>query len=123
MKEAPKEEVQWDKKKIILFLIAAILLIGIGFEAKDLILGANVSPAVSIQKPDIKGAATQVVPDIKNNVQNQLDTLKTEAQSIDLVQIASSSPQVQKVVNDLRALQDYPKNQVKATCQQICNSF
>jgi hypothetical protein len=31
MKEAPKEEAQWDKKKIILFLIAAVLLIGIGF--------------------------------------------------------------------------------------------
>jgi ABC-type proline/glycine betaine transport system substrate-binding protein len=123
MKESAKEEVQWDKKKIILFLVAAILLIGIGFEAKDLILGKSISPSVSIAKPDIKGAAVQVVPDIKNNVQSQLDNLKTEAQGVNLVEIASSSPQVQKVINDLKALQDYPKNQVKATCQQICNSF
>jgi hypothetical protein len=123
MKESAKEEVQWDKKKIILFLVAAILLIGIGFEAKDMILGKSVSPSVSISKPDIKGAAVQVVPDIKNNVQSQLDNLKTEAQGVNLVEIASSSPQVQKVINDLKALQDYPKNQVKATCQQICNSF
>jgi hypothetical protein len=123
MKEAPKDEVQWDKKKIILFTIAAIALISIGFEAKDLILGKSISAPVAVSTRDVKGTATQVLPDIKNSVQSQLDTLKQEAQGIDLVQIASSSPQVQKVVNDLRALQDYPKNQVKATCQQICNSF
>jgi hypothetical protein len=123
MKEPPEVQAQWDKKKIILFLLAAVILIGIGFEAKDLILGANVSPAVSVNKPDVKGAAVQVVPDIKNSVQNQLNTLKSEAQGVDLVEIASSSPQVQKVINDLKALQNYPKNQVKATCEQVCNSF
>jgi hypothetical protein len=123
MKDAPKEDLPWDKKKILLFLVAAIVLIGIGFEAKDLILGQSLKPAVSVQAPDVKGAATQVAPDIKKNVQAQLDNLKTEAQSVDLVQIASTSPQVQKVINDLKSLQDYPKNQVKATCEQICNSF
>jgi hypothetical protein len=76
-----------------------------------------------VVKPDIKGAATQVVPNIKNSVADQLNNLKSEAQNVDLVEIASSSPQVQKVINDLKALQDYPKNQVKATCEQICNSF
>jgi hypothetical protein len=123
MKEAPREELQWDKKKILLFLIAAVLLIGIGFEAKDVILGTNIAPSVSIPKPDVKGAATQVSSNIKNSVQDQLDNLKTEAQNVDLVQIASSSPQVQKVINDLKAVQDYPKNQLKATCEQICNGL
>jgi hypothetical protein len=123
MKEAPKEPEQWDKKKILLFLIAAVVLIGIGFEVKDLVLGTNIKPSASVTKPDIKGAATQIAPNIKNSVQDQLNNLKTEAQNVDLVEIASSSPQVQKVINDLKALQNYPKNQVKATCEQICNSF
>ena len=123
MKEAPKEELQWDKKKILLFLIAAVVLIGIGFEAKDLVLGKSVSTQAPVIKPDVKGAATQIVPNIKSNVQDQLNNLKAEAQNVNLVEIASSSPQVQKVINDLKALQDYPKNQVKATCEQICNSF
>jgi hypothetical protein len=123
MKEAPKEEEQWDKKKILLFLIAAVVLIGIGFEAKDLIFGTNMQPSAPVVKPDIKGTATQIVPNIKNTVQDQLNNLKTEAQNVNLVEIASSSPQVQKVINDLKALQNYPKNQVKATCEQICNSF
>ena len=123
MKESLKEEIEWDKKKIILFVIAAVILIGIGFEAKDLVLGKSVSSSVSVPKPDVKGAATQVSSSIKNGVQDQINNLKTEAQSVNLVEIASSSPQVQKVINDLKALQYYPKNQVKATCEQICNKF
>jgi hypothetical protein len=123
MEKPPKEPQEWDRKKIILFLIAAVVLIGIGFEAKDLILGKSVSPSNSVALPDVKGAATQVVPGIKSNVQNQLNNLKTEAQSVDLVQIASSSPQVQKVINDLKAIQDYPKNQLKATCEQVCSGL
>ena len=123
MKEPPKEELQWDKKKILLFAIAAIILIGIGFEAKDFFLGASQGPTAPIIRPDVKAAATQIVPGIKNSVQNQLDNLKTEAQSVDLVEIASSSPQVQKVINDLKAIQDYPKNQLKATCEHICSGL
>lgn len=123
MKEAPKEELQWDKKKILLFLIAAVVLIGIGFEAKDVILGTNINPSVSVPKPNVKGTATQVSSNIKNSVQDQLDNLKTEAQNVDLEEIASSSPQVQKVINDLKAVQDYPKNQLKATCEQVCNGL
>jgi hypothetical protein len=121
MKEAPKEEAQWDKKKIILFLIAAVLLIG--FEAKDYILGVNSAPKAPVVKPDVKGTATQVSSSIKNSVADQLGNLKTEAQNVDLVEIASSSPQVQKVINDLKAIQNYPQNQLKATCEQICNGL
>ncbi len=123
MKEPPKEDLPWDKKKIIFFLIAAVALIGIGFEAKDLILGASSAPKTQVSAPDVKGAATQASSSIKNSVQNQLNTLKTEAQNVDLTQIASSSPQVQKVINDLKAIQNYPQNQLKATCQQICNGL
>ncbi|HUD09604.1 MAG TPA: hypothetical protein VMR77_02290 [Patescibacteria group bacterium] len=123
MKEAPKEETQWDKKKIILFLIAAVILIGIGFEAKDFVLGTSSAPQAPVVKPDVKGAATQVSSNIKNSVQNQLDNLKTEAANVDLTEIATSSPQVQKVINDLKAIQNYPQNQLKATCEQICNGL
>jgi hypothetical protein len=123
MKQAPKEELPWDKKKIIFFLIAAIALIGIGFEAKDLILGASSTPKAHVSAPDVKGTATQASSNIKNSVQNQLNNLKTEAQNVDLGQIASSSPQVQKVINDLKAIQNYPQNQLKATCEQVCNGL
>ncbi len=125
MKELSKfpEEEQWDKRKIVLFLIAAIILIGIGFNARDLILGTSSAPQKKVVAPDIKGAVSEAAPNIQKSVQEQVDNLRNEAENIDLTEIASSSPQVQKVINDLKAIQDYPKNQLKATCEQICNGL
>lgn len=127
MKEAKtkvkQEETEWDKKKIILFLVGVFILIAIIFEAKDLILGRSVTPSPKITAPDIKGAATQIAPSVKQTVQNQLENLQTEAEKINVVEIATSSPQVQKVINDLKEIQNYPQNQLKTTCEQICNSL
>jgi len=63
----------------LLFIIAAVALIGIGFEGRNLILGTSVQPSIPAVKPDVKGVATEIVPNIKNNVQDQLDNLKTES--------------------------------------------
>lgn len=119
----PQEDLEWDRKKILLFLIAAVVLMGIGFEAKGLILGSSSVPQAKVSAPDVKGAATQVSSNIKNGVAEQLQNLQTEAQNINVVDIASSSPQVQKVINDLKAIQNYPQNQLKTTCEQVCNSL
>ena len=74
----------------------------------------------------VKGASTQslpALPDVKQSIQNQIDNLKNEAQNINVVDIATSSPQVQKVINDLKAIQNYPQNQLKTTCEKICSGL
>jgi hypothetical protein len=35
------------------------------------------------------------------------------------VEIASSSPQMQKILNDIKSLEQYPANQAKEFCRQI----
>lgn len=127
MKDVKKVESEWDKRKIFLFLISAIILLGLGFELKSFISDANqVRPPVS-SKESVQGASTEVhsppVPNIQKSIQEQIGNLKNEAQNINLVDIATSSPQVQKVINDLRDLQNYPSTQLKDTCQKICNSL
>lgn len=123
MKETKKkQEVEWDKKRIILFLVAAIALIIIGFELKTVILGDSTAGPQSPNQ-NVKGVAIQPAPNIQKGIQDQISNLKNEARNINVVDIASSSPQVQKVINDLKAIQDYPKNQLKDTCQQICNGL
>ncbi len=123
MKEAKKkQEVEWDKKRIILFLVAAAALIIIGFELRTLLSGDNAASNQSLNQ-NVKGAAIQPAPSIQKGIQDQISNLKNEAQNINVVDIASSSPQVQKVINDLKAIKNYPKNQLKDTCQQICNGL
>ena len=121
----PVEKPQWDKGRIFLFLLTVIILAVIGFELKSIILGDKVSPAQQAAKnlSDVKGASTEQVsmPNIKQDIQKQINNLKNEAANINLIDVASSSPQVQKVINDLKALQNYPSNKLKDTCISICN--
>ena len=124
MKEGKKEAIEWDKKKIILFTAGTIVLLGIGLVAKEMMFAG--AKTQNISATSVKGANTEIVnplPDIKQGIQNQIDSLKNEAQNINVVDVATSSPQVQKVINDLKALQDYPKNQLKQTCENICNKL
>jgi len=118
MKDIKQES--WNKKRILLVILIFLALIGVF--AYVLI---KINPGL-LQKPNFKaveGASVKENVNFKNDVQGKINDLQKEAQGINLVEIASSSPQVQKVINDLRALQDYPKNQVKDTCEKICNSF
>jgi hypothetical protein len=121
-----EEKIEWDKKKIALFFIALMFLLGAGIIFKNMIFQdqETSSSPTSIAR-SVKGAQTQSLPlpDIKKNIQNQIDNLKTEAQNINIVDVATSSPQVQKVINDLKAIQDYPKNQLRQTCEKICNGL
>lgn len=119
------EKIEWDKKKIILFSLGVIILLGIGLVAKEMMFAGDETQSSLATNTAIKGASTQVnpLPDIKSSVQNQIDSLKNEAQNINVVDIATSSPQVQKVINDLKAIQDYPQNQLKTTCENICNKL
>jgi conjugal transfer/entry exclusion protein len=126
MKEARKEAIEWDKKKIILFTVGAIILLGIGLVVKEMMFAGVKTQNPSSDITSVKGASTEIVnplPDIKQGIQNQMDSLKNEAQNINVVDIATSSPQVQKVINDLKAIQDYPKSQLKTTCENICNKL
>lgn len=132
MKEQNKKEeaIEWDKKKILIFLFTVFILIVLGYELKTIILGEDYSENKSLSKAfnqNVKGIEAQKIPlkspSIKENIQNEINNLKTEAQNINLVDIASSSPQVQKVINDLKALQNYPSSRLKETCEKICSGL
>jgi len=114
-----KNQTQWDRKKIIFFSILILVLLILGYRLKDSILGKSYNlPAVS-QKA--KAISTPV--DVGKNVSDQINNLKEEAGNINLVDVATSSPQVQKVINDLKALKDYPNNQLKQACMNICGKL
>ena len=121
------EKPQWDRGKILLFFITLIILFIIGFEVRSIILGDKVN--TQSKQPQnlssVKGASTEQiqVPNLKQNVQGEINNLKNEAANINLIDVASSSPQVQKVINDLKALQNYPQDKLKDTCTKICNGL
>ena len=116
----------WNKKRIIIAIAIITLLIIGGILLKNSILGTKFSPSSFLKS--VKGVSSQKVDKpvplpIKATIQEKLDTIKKDINSLNIVDIASSSPQVQKIINDLNSIKDYPKNEAKDLCQKICGGL
>ncbi len=125
MKEIKTEEA-WDKKKIIITIAVLLGLVValVYFTGAYKVKGDSAKQSRIELQEAVEGAAQSVdVPTIKETVQDKIEEIKTEASNIDIVEVASSSPQVQKIINDIKALENYPKDQAKSMCEKICDSL
>lgn len=113
-----KQESEWDKKKIFLATVITIFLLISGYYVVNSFTGYSYKNNLVSQTPNLKPPIS-----IKKSAQDQINALKEEASNINLVDVATSSPQVQKVINDLKALKDYPNNQLKQTCINLCSKL
>lgn len=117
--EAPVEEV-WDLKKIILGIVIVVAFAIFLYFAKDKVEKNLTSP----KKPlgQVEGAKTsrEIVGD---DVKEKLEMIKREIANLNAIDMASSSPQVQKIIKDLQNLKQYPSTQIKDLCQNMCKSF
>lgn len=112
-----KQEDNWDKKKIIIFSIAVIgILLFFSYRLIDF-SSTHVPPPAP---ESVKGISAD---DLSKGFQETIQNLQQEAQNLDVEDVATSSPQVQKIINDLKALKDVPKSQLKSTCQNICSGL
>lgn len=124
------EELEWDKKKIFITLgVVALFLTG-GFAAKVFLLGSHT--ALPSFQQDVKGASTvnssaQTSSPIQlpssTAVQQKIASLEQQASQISVKDIASTSPQIQAIVQQLQNLPQMPGNVAKQTCMQLCNNL
>ena len=109
----------WNKKRVFLSIfLLALLIIGGGYLFRDKIFISS-----SRQLKSVEGASTSTVDtaaNVQEAVREKIDNLKQEVSGLNLMEVASSSPQVQKILNDIKALQQYPENQIKDLCRKIC---
>ncbi|MBF8249742.1 MAG: hypothetical protein HW400_343 [Candidatus Levybacteria bacterium] len=121
--EEVKTEESWNKKRIFIAIILLALLIIGGYFFKTRALGENLFRQVK----SVKGISSQkqiAEPafnlNIQDTVKEKINSLKQEVAGLDIIEIASSSPQVQKILNDVKSLEQYPTNQLKEICRKIC---
>jgi hypothetical protein len=109
----------WNKKRVFLSIfLLALLIIGGGYLFRDKIFISS-----SRQLKSVEGASTSTVDtaaNVQETVKEKIDNLKQEVSGLNLMEVASSSSQVQKILNDIKALQQYPANQIKDLCRKIC---
>jgi len=122
----------WNKKKIIVSFFVIILLAACTFLLKNYILGSSF---FKNNLAEVKGVSTENEADINNSdsssqslsdaqkaIQEKLETVKQEMTNLNAMDIISSSPQFQKIVDDLRSLQQYPHSELKDVCKTICGN-
>lgn len=128
----------WNKKKIFITLLIIVLLVGFGIKTfvlsknKDFFAMHTVPTflksvmGINTQKDKVKGESTKKntssLP-IQAVIKEKLDTLKKEVNNLNVTDIATSSPQIQKIINDLNSLKEYPANEAKEICQKICGGL
>jgi len=119
-----EESVQtWNKKRIIIAVFLLTLLLIGGYFFKIRILGeAQLQPAKSVEGISTKDENAELPEiNIQKAVKEKIDSLKQQVAGLNVSDIASSSPQVQKILNDIKSLQEYPENQMKEICNSICS--
>lgn len=121
-KREPEEEYEWDKRKIAVFLLIFSVVILAGLELKRVffpntnILGASVKR--SVEKPSIEPPRLNL-----SQVSSAIEDVKKNVQSLDAAEIASSSPQIQKVLRDIQGIKDLPANQAREMCLKVCSGI
>ncbi|QQG40999.1 MAG: hypothetical protein HYV37_01605 [Candidatus Levyibacteriota bacterium] len=145
MKNEELVEESWDKKKIAIAAILLFCLVGFVYAAKNYFLESfEQTRKTSPKSPgSVAGASAEENKDsssdskddskpfsftfnsssIRSEAQKKLDSLKEQVGNLSVEDVASSSPQLQRVINDIKALEQYPKNQAKQMCENICKSL
>ena len=123
MQEVKFEE-SWNKKRI---LIATLAVLAIG--ATVYVFRGSIFPQSFLQNKKTGNPSKESVlpaksePNIQEILGKQIESIKKEAGNINIEEIASSSPQIQNLINDLKALQNLPNNKVKEACYNICKGL
>ncbi len=126
-KKEDLDTVQLDKKKIIItsfFAIVAILAVaeikGAYFPNDEGVLGQadKITPA-SIQKPEIKTPRL----DMMSEVGSRINVIKKNIEGLNAEEVATTSPQIQRVLRDIQGIKDLPANQAKEMCLKICSGI
>lgn len=131
----------WDKKKIVFgIIILAVFLTIAGFGAKAFFLnkkeaGSSSKTETSKSSTAVEGASESVDDNSQgqnsqfsfpkaSDVTEKIESIKQEITNLNIQEFASSSPQVQKILNDIKNLQSQPQNQAKETiCEQAKKVF
>ena len=121
-KEEKKEE--WDIKKIIVILFSLIVGFLLVLEAKRMLLPnmkflpTSKDVIVEVKKPDIKPPVN-----VQSAVGSKINQIKNSINDINAEEIATSSPQIQKVLHDIQGIKDLPADKAKDQCLKICSGI
>ena len=117
----------WNKKRIFITLFLLALLVAGSFFFKTQVLDINTQTDKSFKAVSSEDKKTENQKkdegskiNIQSAIKEKIYDLQQQVTTLDVMGIATSSPQIQKIINDIKSLEQYPVNQAKEICRQIC---
>ncbi|MDE2025088.1 MAG: hypothetical protein KGJ07_01190 [Patescibacteria group bacterium] len=128
------EDTEWDKKKIIAGVALFALLLASIIGLKLFVLPKSIAQHIPIG-PAVKGTSTVNDPNTSftdptpasislpttEDLQKKIGELQQQITHLSMGDIASSSPQIQQLIQSIEALPKAPGNAAKDACIQMCN--
>jgi len=121
-----EDELVWDRKRIVIALVLILFILFAVRQAKGMffpntnILGeSTVKKASEIDRPEVDSPGIG----LQSSVASKFDNVKDDIVNLDPEEVASSSPQIQKVLRDIQGLKDLPADQARNTCMKICSGI
>ena len=118
-KDEKSEEASWDKKKIVIFVLFLLVVLFAGLYFKTILFPDKMTA--------VEGAYTQIstpqdaeISNASQNFQQKVNQIQQNVDNLNMVDVATSTPQVQKVLNDIKSLEQLPRDQAQSACQRIC---
>jgi len=138
MQKVEFSQQSWDKKKILLTVLVLAGLIIAGLGLKNYLLDSNGSnlnstPNTPNTQSSVKGSNISSTPtptitlpsaqSIGQEALGSINNIKQEINKLNVQELATSSPQIQKIVNDIKGLPNVPGQQAKDICLKVCNGL
>lgn len=127
-KKVEKEDdgLVWDKKRLVIALVLVFVLVfgvdklkNMFFPHTNILGESTIKKASEIEKPDVQGPNM----DLQSHVTSSLQDVKDNINSINPEEVATSSPQIQKVLHDIQGIKNLPSDQARNACLKICSGI
>lgn len=123
-----KKETEKPQKSLTGSVFALIALIGILIifqfslqsNSDGLVKGAKKEKVLGVNDREKVDDAKK---SLQQNFEGKLQDLQKQVMNLDPQEVVTSSPQVKKIINDLKNLQGLPKSELKQVCESLCSGI
>ena len=117
---------QWDIKKVVIAVVFLAILGWFGYQNRNLFLQTypekDSSSVAGTQTSASLEAKDQVtIPHI--DLEKKIGDITDQVTHLDVKEVATLSPQIQKVLKDMESLKNIPRSQAHDACIKICSSL
>ncbi len=121
-----EQELVWDKTKLFITAIVLLLLVAGGVYVKLFVFKTSGGSGTVMSVKGISAEDTTShsfsLP-TQEDVQAKISDLEQQVTQLNVKDIATSSPEVQKVLKQIQSLPSYPANQAKDMCMKLCGQL